>query len=254
MHDELNERIRAYWNERIHDLAVATSPPGSEGFFRELEAYRFEKLDYLPRAVRFDGYAGRRVLEIGCGIGLDLARFATGGARVTGVDLAPRSIELARTLFRQRGLEGDLRVMDGAALEFPDGSFDVAYAHGTLQYAADPGRIVAEMRRVLVPGGEAIAMLYNRRSWLSVLSRIMKVELEHEDAPVLRLYTIREARRLFGAFGSVRILPERFPVRTRLHGGWKGALYNAAFVRCFDAVPRPLVRRWGWHIMIFARR
>lgn len=252
MKDNLTSSIRAYWNEHIHDLAIAAHPVGSEGFFSDLEAYRFEKLDYLPRVVDFNGYRGRNLLEIGCGIGLDLARFARGGAVVSGVDLAPKSIELAKTLFSQRRLRGDLHVMDGEALEFPDSHFDVVYAHGVIQYAADPEKMVAEIRRVLKPGGEAIAMLYNRVSWLNALSKIMKVELEHEDAPVLRKYSIGEARRLFGNFSTLKIVPERFPVKTRLHGGWKAALYNGVFVRAFNLIPRPVVRRLGWHIMIFA--
>lgn len=252
MDTNLTDCIKEYWNEHIHDLSIATQPVGSDGFFRELEEYRFEKLDYLPRVVDFNAYRGKRVLEIGCGIGLDLARFAAGRAEVTGIDLAEKSISLARGLFASRGLKGDLLVMDGEGLDFADASFDLVYAHGVLQYAARPRVIVDEMLRVLKPGGQAIAMLYNRVSWLNALSKIMKVELEHEDAPVLRKYSIGAAKALFDGFGSVEIVPERFPVRTRLHSGWKAALYNGAFVPLFNATPRPVVRRLGWHIMIYA--
>jgi SAM-dependent methyltransferase len=254
MQHKLNSAIAEYWNERIHDLEIAKSPVGSPGFYRELEDYRFEKLDYLPRVVDFSGYRGKKVLEIGCGVGLDLARFADGGAVVTGVDLAQRSIDLAKRLFKHRGLKADLRVMDGGGLEFSGGSFDMVYAHGVLQYAAEPAKIVAEMHRVLKPGGEAIAMLYNRKSWLNALSKLMKVQLEHEDAPVLKKYSIREVKELFKKFSDARIVPERFPVKTRLHKGVKGLLYNTFFVGAFNLIPRPIVRRWGWHIMIFAKK
>ena len=254
MVNDLTSKISSYWNDHIHDLSIAKQPVGSEGFFKELEEYRFEKLDYLPRVVDFNTYRGKSILEIGCGVGLDLARFAAGGAQTSGVDLAGRSIELARRLFSQRGLETDLRVMDGESLDFPDSLFDMVYAHGVIQYAANPEKMASEMRRVLKPGGEAITMLYNRRSWLNLLSRVMNVNLEHEDAPVLRMYSIPEARELFKDFSSVSIVPERFPVKTRLHKGWKGAAYNGIFIPLFNALPRIIVRRWGWHIMIFARK
>jgi hypothetical protein len=52
----------------------------------------------------------------------------------------------------------------------------------------------------------------------------------------------------------VRIVPERFPVASRLHGGWKGAIYNRLFVGTFNALPRRLVRRFGWHLLAFCRR
>ena len=97
-------------------------------------------------------------------------------------------------------------------------------------------------------------MVYNRVSWLSALSKVMQVPLEHEDAPVLRLFSIGEYRRLLAAFAETEIVPERFPVASRLHGGWKGALYNGVFVGTFNVLPRSLVRPLGWHLMGFCRK
>jgi hypothetical protein len=96
--------------------------------------------------------------------------------------------------------------------------------------------------------------VYNRVSWLHLLSQVMKVPLEHEDAPVLRRYSIGEFRELCGGFSSVDVVPERFPVKSRLHKGWKGTAYNAFFVGTFNAVPRPLVRRYGWHLLAFCTK
>src|SRR5436309_13684792 len=82
------EAVREYWNRHIHDLEITAHPVGSPGFFADLDQYHFEKLHHLLRLVDFGGYAGRRVLEVGCGAGTDLARFAKGGALVSGVDLS----------------------------------------------------------------------------------------------------------------------------------------------------------------------
>ena len=248
-------RIREYWNRRIHDLEMTDEPVGSLAFFDALDEYRFDKLRYLPNVVDFQGYRRRRILEVGCGIGTDLVRFARGGACVTGIDLAARSIELARRNVALHGLRArGLCVADGEALPFEDGHFDVVYAHGVIQYAANPARLVAEAHRVLEPGGEAVFMVYNRYSWLKALSMLMRVDLEHADAPFLRTSSLREYRRLLGAFESVRIVPERFPVPSRLHGGWKGMLYNRVFVGLFNALPRIVVRPLGWHLMAFCRK
>jgi SAM-dependent methyltransferase len=249
-----NADVREYWNRHIHDLEITRHPVGSPGFFADLDQYHFEKLHHLPRLIPFDEYRGKAVLEVGCGAGTDLVRFARGGAIVTGVDIAPSAIELARRNFEQQGLAADLRVADGETLPFPDGSFDLVYAHGVVQYTSHPARLVAECHRVLAPGGEAVFQVYNRISWLNALSKLMKVPLEHEDAPVLEKYSAGEFRSLLGPFRDVRIVEERFPVKSRLHGGWKGILFNTFFVGTFNALPRSLVRRFGWHLLAFCRK
>jgi SAM-dependent methyltransferase len=246
--------VRTYWNRHIHDLEITRHPVGSPGFFADLDDYHFEKLHHLLRLVDFEGYAGRRVLELGCGAGTDMVRFARGGAIVTGVDVAASAIALARQNVAQQRLRAELCIADGERLPFPDGTFDLVYAHGVVQYTVDSQALVNECRRVLAPEGEAVFQAYNRISWLNALSKLMKVPLEHEDAPVLRKYSATEFRALLQGFRDVRIVEERFPVKSRLHGGWKGLLFNTCFVGVFNALPRSLVRRFGWHLLAFCRK
>ncbi len=247
--------IQRYWNHRIHDLEMTDAPAGTKAFFDDLDDYRYDKLRYLPQLVDFPSYTGKRLLEVGCGIGTDLVRFAAGGARVTGIDLAQTAIDLARNNFALHGLDAEeLRVANGEALPYPDQSFDVVYGHGVVQYTADAAQLIRECHRVLTPGGTGIFMVYNRVSWLNALSKVMKVPLEHEDAPVLVKYSIGEFKTLLAPFADVRIVPERFPVKSRLHGGWKGLAFNTCFVGTFNALPRAWVRPLGWHLMAFCRK
>ena len=249
------DEIQRYWDHRIHDLEMTDEPVGTLAFFDDLDEYRFDKLRYLPQLVDFAGFRGQRLLEIGCGIGTDLVRFARGGARVTGVDLAPTAIELARKNFLLHAVTAEeLRVANGEALPYLDASFDVVYGHGVVQYTANAPQLIHECHRVLKPGGTAIFMVYNRVSWLNALSKVMKVPLEHEDAPVLKKYSIGEFRALLQPFTTTRIVAERFPVKSRLHGGWKGIAFNTMFVGTFNALPRALVRPLGWHLMAFCRK
>jgi len=249
------DAIRDYWNHRIHDLEMTDQPVGTKAFFDDLDEYRFDKLHYLPQLVDFSSFKGQRLLEVGCGIGTDLVRFAKGGARVTGVDLAQTAIDLARKNFELNGVApGELRVANGEALPYGDGSFDAVYAHGVIQYTSDPATLIRECHRVLTPGGTAIFMVYNRVSWLNALSKVMKVALEHEDAPVLKKFSISEFRGLLKPFKESTIVPERFPVKSRLHKGWKGIAFNTMFVGTFNAVPRSWVRPLGWHLMAFCRK
>jgi SAM-dependent methyltransferase len=246
--------VRNYWNQHIHDLEISKETPGSRGFFADLDQYHFEKLHHLLHLVDFDGYRGKRVLDVGCGAGTDLVRFAKGGAMVSGVDISASAIALARQNFSQQGLEADLREADGEHLPYDDGAFDLVFAHGVVQYTPDARTLVEECRRVLKPGGEAIFQVYNRISWLNALSKLMKVPLEHEDAPVLGKYSASEFRGMLTGFRETRIVEERFPVKSRLHGGWKGFVFNTMFVGTFNALPRSLVRRFGWHLLAFCRK
>ena len=249
------DAIRDYWNHRIHDLEMTDHPVGTKAFFDDLHEYRFDKLHYLPQLVDFASFKDQRLLEVGCGIGTDLVRFAKGGARVTGVDLAQTAIDLARKNFELNGVAPEeLRVADGEALPYHDASFDVVYAHGVIQYTADPARLIRECHRVLKPGGAAIFMVYNRVSWLNALSKVMKVALEHEDAPVLKKFSIAEFQELLRPFRESTIVPERFPVKSRLHKGWKGIAFNTMFVGTFNALPRSWVRPLGWHLMAFCKK
>lgn len=253
-HSRCIEEIRQYWNTHIHDLEIVTHEVGTKGFFEDLDEYRFDKLRYLPKLVDFSGFRGKRLLEIGCGAGIDLVRFARGGADTTGVDLSETAIGLARENLALQGLQGTLRVMNGEHLEFADGTFDVVYAHGVLQYTEDAARMIQEAFRVLKPGGQFIGMVYNRKGWLNVMSKYLHVPLEHEDAPVLNKYTIREFKAMLSPFQELTIIPERFPVKSRLQKGMKAVLFNTFFVGMFNLIPRLLVRKTGWHLMAFARK
>jgi ubiquinone/menaquinone biosynthesis C-methylase UbiE len=249
------DAITDYWDHRIHDLEMTDHPVGTKAFFEDLDDYRFDKLHYLPQLVDFSSFRGQRLLEVGCGIGTDLVRFAKGGARVTGVDLAQTAIDLARKNFELNGVTADeLRVANGEALPYADASFDVVYGHGVIQYTANAPQLIREMHRVLKPSGTGIFMVYNRVSWLNAMSKLMKVALEHEDAPVLKKYSIGEFKALLTPFAETRIVPERFPVKSRLHKGWKGIAFNTMFVGTFNALPRSLVRPLGWHLMAFCRK
>jgi SAM-dependent methyltransferase len=248
------DAVRAYWDAHVDDWKAAVSPAGTSSYFEETEAYRFEKLDYLAKLVDFDGYAGQRMLDLGCGIGNDAARFARGGAEVTGIDLAPRAVELASRNFELRGLAGHFAVGNGEALDLPDASFDFVYCHTVLHFTPRPGRMIQEIHRVLRPGGTAIMMVVNRRSWLRAMHRLAKVEIDHLAAPVFHWFTAEEFAHLLAPFAAVQIVPERFPVPTKVHKGLKARLFNMMFVDGFNALPRTWVSRYGHHLMAFATK
>ncbi len=109
---------------------------------------------------------GSKVLEIGCGLGTMAMNWARNGAAVTAVDLNPTSVRETRRRFELYGLSGNICLMDGNRLALADGEFDYVYSWGVLHHSPDLQRSLAEMMRVLKPGGGYGLMLYNRRSIL----------------------------------------------------------------------------------------
>ncbi len=161
----LKERVRAFWQEHPCGTKFSDAEVGSRGFYEAVEEHRYQTEWHIPEAAGFEKAKGLRVLEIGCGLGTDGARFARAGAVYTGVDLTEAAVSLARRRFELEGLPGEFRVADAEALEFADGSFDLVYSHGVLHHTPDARAAVREVHRVLAPTGRAVVMLYHRHSY-----------------------------------------------------------------------------------------
>jgi len=248
--------VRSYWNEYVNDIEVTEFPVGSPEFFESLEKYRYDKIDYLRDYVGFERYQGKKVLEIGCGVGHDLMQFARAGANVSARDLADNAVKLATANLAREGYTGDIQQGNAEALDIPDDTFDVVYSHGVLHHTVDTEKAIAEVHRVLKPGGEAIIMLYNRNSWLSFVAWVSGTNIEHaeKDAPIIRKYSTRECRELFRDYSNVRIHVDRFPKRTRKFDNLFGKLNNYLLVPFFEILPDAIRRPLGWHIMIRANK
>jgi 2-polyprenyl-3-methyl-5-hydroxy-6-metoxy-1,4-benzoquinol methylase len=115
----------------------------------------------FDKIIPFEILNGKRVLEIGCGMGLHASLLAESGAKLTAIDLSPRSIDVTARRLELRGLNADVRSMDAQNLEFPDATFDFVWSWGVIHHSARTGQIVKEIHRVLKPGGEARVMVYN---------------------------------------------------------------------------------------------
>lgn len=250
------EDVRSYWNEFVNDIEVTDLPVGTSEFFDALERYRYDKIDYLLDYVGFSRYNGKEVLEIGCGVGIDLLQFARAGSRVSAIDLTENAAKLAQANLGREGYQGHIRVGNAEALDFPDNSFDLVYSHGVLHHTVDTGKAVSEVHRVIRFGGEAIVMLYNRCSWFNLVAVLSGTPIEHpkKDAPIIRRYSIGECRKLFQQFRDVQIHVDRFPKRTVKFDNLFSKLNNYLLVPFFEILPESIKRPFGWHIMIRATK
>jgi SAM-dependent methyltransferase len=114
---------------------------------------------------------GMKFLEIGCAPGKMLAwTAAVLGARVSGLDYSGPGVRVARRLFRELGLAGDIRNEDVFSTTFAEGSFDVVYSAGVIEHFEDPLRIVRIHAQLLKPGGLALITVPNLRGFYGRLA------------------------------------------------------------------------------------
>jgi ubiquinone/menaquinone biosynthesis C-methylase UbiE len=241
-HASVNDDERAHAIRRAAERQWSRDPAGAiavgqdsldapESFAR-IERHRYIEQPWMHDTFGYDGFKGQRLLEIGVGLGTDHLQFARAGARMTGIDLTPRCIELTRQRFEHERLTSDLRVMDAEHLEFPDDSFDVVYSFGVLHHVPSTERAFTEVRRVLRPGGRFIGAVYNRWSLFIgavMLTRIVNREWRHESfqrrlsriehstadespGPYVRLFSRRQLRRALrdAGFRDIELIQRHF--------------------------------------------
>jgi len=162
---QVKNEVREYWNAHPCGTQFTNLEWGSKEFFEEVEKFRYLTQPFMNEIVGFDKFVGKKVLEIGCGLGTDLLQFARNGANVTGVDLTPNSIELVRKRFSIEDLSVETKIADAENLPFENGSFELVYSFGVLHHTPNTQKAIEEVYRVLKPGGKIIIMLYNKTSW-----------------------------------------------------------------------------------------
>jgi ubiquinone/menaquinone biosynthesis C-methylase UbiE len=157
--------VRTFWNTEACGTHFVPQYADRRDFFRRYREFRYRTEWHIPAFAQFTAAAGKRVLEIGTGNGADGVMFAMQGASYTGVDLTPEAIESTREHFAAEGLAGVFRQGNAETLAFADASFDIVYSFGVLHHTPRPAAAIAEVHRVLKPGGVARVMLYHRNSF-----------------------------------------------------------------------------------------
>jgi SAM-dependent methyltransferase len=103
---DIIEKVREFWDRRPCNIRHSPKPIGTREYFDEVERRKYFVEPHIPVFAQFERWKGKKVLEIGCGIGTDAVNFARAGADYTGIELSPKSLELTMKRFEVYGLKG----------------------------------------------------------------------------------------------------------------------------------------------------
>lgn len=266
------ETVREYWDARPCNLRHSTKEVGSREYFDEVEARKYRVEPHIPRFADFNAWKGKRVLELGCGLGTDTINFARAGALVTAVDLSPKSLELARKRAEVMGVADRITFYnangENLSSVVPVEPHDLVYSFGVVHHTPHPDRAIAELRKYVKPGGVMKIMVYYRYSWkvLWILLtygkgqfwKLADLVATHSEAqtgcPVTYIYGRDEGRQLLEkanlrvtGIDVDHVFPYRIPdyVQYRYVREWY-----------FRWMPEPLFRfferTFGWHLLLTA--
>ena len=265
-------RVRDYWDARPCNLRHSQAPVGTKEYFDQVEARKYFVEPHIPGFAEFDRWRGKKVLEIGCGIGTDTINFARHGAKVTTVDLSERSIELARKRAAVFGVDGQIQFYGGNAEELtqfvPAEAYDLIYSFGVIHHTPHPRKVLEQLKEYTRPGTTLKMMVYHRRSykvgWILLaegkgqfwkLSDLVAKNSEAQTGcPVTYTYSRSEGRELLELHGfhvtGVRV-EHIFPYRVRDYVEYR-YVKKLYFRWLPQGLFRALERQFGWHLLLTA--
>lgn len=284
------ENIKNFWNNNPCGCYSSDKKNKIE-YFSEIERKRYKLEWHIPIVADFDGYKGKRVLEIGCGMGIDGSQFSKNGATYYGVDLTENAIGISKEFFSLFGYKGKFKIANAENLPFKDSEFDHVYSWGVIHHSPNTKNIISEIYRVLKPGGSLCVMVYNKNSinyyieimFLRKLFRYflysnlftnLIVKLGFDKRKIYRQKEILESKKkisknewismntdgpecpLAKVYNKKEVLKlfDKFEnVKTEV---WFFNKYHWGPLKVlfFDKFCNFLGRRWGWHRIIFANK
>ena len=259
MTTELVDKIKQYWNTQPCNVKHSMSEPGTEQYWNEVTERRFFVEPHLRDFASFHLWRGKRVLEIGSGIGSDAVEFARHGAEYVGIDLSAESVAMSQQRFELFGLTGEFHVMDAADTEAVAklGKFDLVYSCGVLHHYPDMSTCLDNIRDALVPNGEFRMLVYAKNSWKYAMIQKGLDQFEAQaGCPYAKAYTKEEIYQLLNS-------RELEVLRIRQDHNF---MYNVPKYRAgeyelepwFAVMPeemRAAIKEYlGWHLLVKARK
>ena len=162
--NDLKKEVHDFWNTSACGENIYLNGENEKEKFNNQLKTRYKLEPYILSFAKFDNSLGKKVLEIGVGLGADHQKFAENSAIIYGCDLTERAVEYTKQRLSLFGLNSSLQIADAENLPYEDNFFDFVYSWGVIHHSPDTKKAAEEIFRVLKPGGEARIMIYHKKS------------------------------------------------------------------------------------------
>ncbi len=240
----------------------------------KLKEFRYSKAPYLKELIDNNIKKGSRVLEVGCGQGVDLSLISGITNLAYAIDLSPHSVRLAKRVLNQAGLKANVSIGDAENLRFRKNFFDIVYSCGVLHHTPDTEKALGEVYKIIKPGGKAIVLLYSKFSlqylifwiarsltkpWRDKLAKMFEAKKEDShigtalvelfETPILKAYTNTELKKMLRDFANIQLQKyQTGPLRFR------SAIKNKTIKRVVDLFESATGRYLGFHVVVIAEK
>ncbi|MDQ3799085.1 MAG: class I SAM-dependent methyltransferase [Acidobacteriota bacterium] len=267
------EKVQDYWNARPCNIRHSTAEIGTKEYFDQVEWRKYFVEPHIPAFAEFDRWRGKKVLEIGCGIGTDTMNFARAGAEVTAVDLSSESLKLAKKRAEVFGLSDRINFYEVNAERLSDyipaEKYDLVYSFGVVHHSPHPEKIIAEVRNNFVHADSTLKlMVYYRYAWKvfwilmkegkgtfwNLDRHIARSSEAQTGCPVTYSYTKKTIHDLLGdGFKAEDVFVDHiFPYRIPDYVKYE-YVKEWYFRYLPENVFRALERKFGWHLCVTAK-
>lgn len=254
----LEEKIKNYWNNQPCNIRHGRSEQGTPEFFQEVSERRYRVEPHIPEFAGFHLWSGKRVLEIGCGIGSDAAEFAKHGAEYVGIDYSDQSVELARQRFDVLGLDGEFHNIDAsdsisvAAL----GTFDLVYSFGVIHHFPAIDVIINNVHKSLNSQGEFRFMVYAKNSWKYAMIQKGLDQFEAQaGCPYAQAYSKEDIHSLLGDNFQIERLRQDHCFMYNVDAYKQGRYELEPWFEAMPEAHQQAVKEYlGWHLLVKAKK
>jgi 2-polyprenyl-3-methyl-5-hydroxy-6-metoxy-1,4-benzoquinol methylase len=264
--------VSSYWDNRPCNLKHSSQTVGTKEYFDEVEQKKYFVEPHIPHFAEFPIWNGKRVLEIGCGLGTETTNFAREGAHVSAIELSTKSLDLTAARLKVYGLNAHLFNGNAENLEsiLPtenQGSYDLVWSFGVIHHTPHPKKIIEGIKKFIKKGGELRIMVYSKISYKlffimretniwdfnqidNLVSRYSEAQV---GCPITHTYTEKEILELLGtgwtniSMTKTHIFPYKIDKYIRNEYEKEDAWKNVP-QKEFEELEKEL----GWHYLIQA--